>query len=457
MATKQNTGYGSYRKFRSSIDGHIDKKLPEVISKFCEEGIITEEQRVSAQKKERNARIQMIKKIMREKIQDSEDNFAAILRAFHSIDGIDVRNITADFEKQRVGIQQARHSTPPPKQVEQSSERDSISTHASPSFPQPDQVISSENQSKSNSLSHRRLLGAHVSSLPAIPGSPFNRHMSNEHMGSVVLDSANYTVALQPEEEIAQLANEDLETSVKAQETNITHTHYPRTGHPASMTDQPDLKDEQKCIEELVEAVKNAIESFSANTESSNTDFVMTNMLGLNDKCKHLNERYQKQYELSSKKFRELENNLQLERRRSQELEGSLNIQSTQASKQIQQLENSLQEKELQQEFEEMQRDALVEQLKVKEARVRDLREQLEEATADCKRTRKKLRNILLAEQKGVENKLQIMNDIHQLLGKLNKETSGMQEREVLSNIRAQLGRLRNRPATTGGERGLKQ
>lgn len=211
------------------------------------------------------------------------------------------------------------------------------------------------------------------------------------------------------------------------QETNVTQTHYPRlfSRRQSTLVPNEEVRDEMQCINDLAEVVRETISKTIAQSIENTTSIIQENISAVLDRYKNLSIHCQQECEQLKQDVKQLE----------------------QKSKQQEKLLKQKSETESQ-----GPQDAasLLKSLHQKETEVKNLTAQLEQAQAAVASITNQLRIVKSAEKKGAEGKKQTVDDIHEMLKKV--EQPGEQDKpvEILEEVHQRLVKLRERPATTG-------
>ena len=211
------------------------------------------------------------------------------------------------------------------------------------------------------------------------------------------------------------------------QETNVTQTHYPRLisrRQSTSVTDE-EVRDEMQCINDLAEVVRETISKTIAQSIENTTSIIQENISAVLDRYKNLSIHCQQECEQLKQDVKQLE----------------------QKSKQQ---ENLLKQKSETESQGPQDAASLLKSLHQKETEVKNLTAQLEQAQAAVASITNQLRIVKSAEKKGAEGKKQAVDDIHEMLKKV--EQPGEQDKpvEILQEVHQRLVKLRERPTTTG-------
>ncbi len=433
MDKKNNCGLVVYKVYRATFESLVDDRTEDVVPKLHEKGILSDEEKKAGlskmNKKTKNEVMQAIKKTMREKVEADEDNFRKILAVFSSLSGVDMKYIAQKFEAKIQKAQgpstQRRSSLDSQMQVRDAAAKKKQAIIAAGTLPK------SSSRRKTNTFPHsaqqrsdtRVKFGA---VLETIQGSP---RVGNKALKEPELDSTEYVNPVQPdkpEPQQAHLSTEHIQqATMVTQETNVTQTHYPHLDdrQSVSITDE-ELRDELQCINDLEEVVRETIAKTVAQSMENTTSIIQNNMSAVLGRYKNLSIHYQQECEQLKQDVKQLE----------------------QKSKQQEKLLKQKSETETQ---ERQDAAALMSSLQQKETEVKNLTAQLEQAKAAVASIADQLRIVKSAEKKGAEGKKQTVEDIREMLNKVQRPGEQDKPVEILQEVQQKLIKLR-RPATTG-------
>ncbi len=441
--TDKKVGYNVFRKYKGVLESHIDKKFYGVVDKFYDEGILTEEQKTTALDKKvvMSSRISNLKKIMRDKALENDTAFEAILRAFRSIEGVDMKAITTNFDQEKKKSV-AKHKSTSSESASTSvpSASHTIMLQSSPIAQDgPESVLGSTRDTAPHCLFS-------IGGFTAIPGSP------SVHRAGDTEDHYEFETPIAESGEV--IAEQEIEGRAAQ-----------RLNRPLSMIEDQ-LKTEQQQVEDLLSAI------------SQTGGLERTTTLGtFRDKYDNLMALYNKLDEERSEEINRLQeqsnrSSLLLQSQDKQALESQETIEELQrtlgdmqnvsehkqicADQEIKTLADSWQQESFDNVLKDEAADDLREKLREKQANVEKLKRQLLSEKKAVSTIKAKLKTLLLSEKEEVKDKKGIMEEVGKELMKYSK-ADAIIDRKTHDFIERQLMKLRDRPATTGGSKSIKQ
>ncbi len=434
----RSAGYKVFRKYKGVLESHVDKKFNEIVNGFYNEQILTEEQKTEAldTNEKRSVRISNLKKIMREKCQENDTAFEAILRTFRLIEGIDVKKIITDFEAEKKNLA-SKHKS---KYSESSSKRaESITLSTNP--------VSPQNYPEPAPNRGKELIEA--------PPPSFIDHFPRSGNLSTMPDSPN--VNTQPDSEdddqflIKQETaspNREVVVVPDLQSSNKTLTHQPPLAHSYSMIEN-EVDTEKKQIDRLIKSIAEVRDTpveLQAKVTTIQEKFTkLTTFYCESDK--HFDR-----VQTESKRLNvQLSEQIECFKSNIQDMQDEWDYDKQCADDEIQSLGDSWQKESFQNVLKQEEVEELRKQLKEKKAKIEKLTHELQEEKSDVRKINYKLRDRFTKER---NETLEMIK--RKLSSCVTAETEEKAD-EMFKDIELILLRLKGRPCTTGGARSIRQ
>ncbi len=436
MADKK-VGYTVFRKYKGVLESHIDKKFYGVVDAFYDEGILTEEQKTTALDKDvaLSLRISNLKKIMREKAQESDAAFEAILRAFRSIEGVDMKTITTNFDQEKKKSVVKRKSTS--SESASVSASHTITLQTSPVSAQDGPVSVPEARSIALMQNARTYIDhfPRLGNLPTIPASPIVPHKTHDNEESVEFDPPidQEVVAPPPGTEVAA----EQENAVERRLTRPSRTNRTR-----SLTEN-EMKTEQQQIQDLLTSV---VEVTHTEEElKTKLRLIQTKHAGLVDFYEDWDAQFGRVQTESRRSSLQSSSTIKQLERNIEDIQNLWDYDKKCADTEIESLGDSWQKESFDNVLQKEEMERLHEELKVRKSNIEQLAQQLRSEQEKANSINRKLRAALASNRNETLNKIG-----RQLLRSLSSETREETD-QILRDIEISLIRLRGRPSTTGG------
>lgn len=408
MATKrtQNCGQSVYKIYRRTFESYIDtNNEAKIRSKLYLKGFLTKEE------SDIGSTVTTLRAAIRENIEsnDGEEKFLLLLEVYESFRDVDVTSIREVLEKEKQGKTSKRRASmdnsqigkkPPPKGGNKKSD-------SSSSLPPQRKMLPPQKTYDKKLAGTKYSKDLSESVLPPIAGSP-----SSDRKDSTTLIEANNCT----ESPLSTTVTQSIQGAIIiAQETDITHTQYPKSTTFPFESDSG-IHEEVQCIEVLQREYTDTVTKMTQDTIAKMSTALKKNTPGLRSKYATLVEHCKK-----------LEEKVQL-------FEHSSKVQEKKVSEKCK------------------QNVKLMQELEQKQEEIRNLTAKIEKA----KKEEESIRLKMVQPQSVYEEikfSQEIVKDIHKVLSEEEDTEEQYKMIKTLHVFQRELLKFRNRPASTGGLR----
>ncbi len=428
MASKANNGYIIYRKYRTTFETEIANNLVPAVNQLHENQLLSVADKKAAQNTsvDKNTRAQNLNKILRDKIQGSEQFFRKILAALDKKTFPIIETMAKDLEGRNpppntsMEIPRDTSKSKPYIRFGKNSKYtsgDSSYEHSTVASVDSSRVGSVKSQSNSTSVARYppvQSQGCHyVETTPAATGVSFNRRLSHgivEGTESIILYNSSDMGA---EDAPIQQSSEHSKDKIVVMR-RMKSTHSPSV-HRRTVGDQPrnDLSYEMAHLDELDNAIKTSIKRVAEGCSEIRPD----------------EQRIESGYKRAAEHYKHQNEQLQLE-----------------INELKQDTKDVVEYKKAMAVYKDV--NVLSQKLEEKKKDIKRLTAELQKANAELVNIKTQLTVKKYAEQKGVESKQQLLQEIDDIFPQLQKLQGQEQILHFLHDLRKKALMLRDRPST---------